>query len=177
MEAMMVLAEVQHRTSAEGQDHPRPLEPRWWYPPSTMEGQAVAQPHPQLQLAPVFVQTEMVHQLETLLAVLPPLPLPPVVRLLTSRSAPSSSSAAQPQIDNDMNTWMGMQILYLCPKKKKKKKKTEMKISEDKAAAYLMDEGQISPKLHAEMQARIDQIRLSSSEEEGMGPSDADGQR
>jgi hypothetical protein len=77
-----------------------------------------------------------------------------------------------------MNAWTGMQVLYLClkknkkKKKKKKKKKTAVEISKDEAAGYLMDEGQISPKLHAEMQARMDQMRLLSSEEEGMGPSD-----
>jgi hypothetical protein len=41
-EAMTALAEVQCRTSAEEQDHPRPLEPRWWYPLLTMEGREVA---------------------------------------------------------------------------------------------------------------------------------------
>jgi hypothetical protein len=110
-----------------------------------------------------------------LAALLPP-PQLPVVRLLTSGSAPSSSSsAAQPQIDNNMNTWMGMQVLYLHPKKKKKKKKKKKlaaEISKDEAATYLMDEGQISPELHTNMQVRIDQMRLLSSEEEGMGPSD-----
>jgi hypothetical protein len=35
-----------------------------------------------------------------------------------------------------------------------------------------MDEGQILSELHAEMQARIDQMRLPLSEEEGMGPLD-----
>jgi hypothetical protein len=82
-----------------------------------------------------------------LAAPLPP-PLPSVVRLPTSGSAPSSSSsAAQPQINNDMNAWRGMQVLYLHPKKnkkKKKKKKMAAEISEDEAATYLMDEGQIS---------------------------------
>jgi hypothetical protein len=43
---------------------------------------------------------------------------------------------------------MGTQVLYLCPKKKKK---SAVEISEDDAAAYLMDEGQILPKLHAKM--------------------------
>jgi hypothetical protein len=114
----------------------------------------------------------MVHQQETPFAALPPLPLLLVVRLLTSGLAPSSlSSAAQLQIDNDMNAWMGMQVLYLCPKKKKKKK-TAAEISKDEAAAYLMDEGQISPKLHTKMQVRIDQMSLPLSEEEGMGPLD-----
>jgi hypothetical protein len=55
----------------------------------------------------------------------------------------------------------------------KKKKKLVVEISKDEAAAYLMDEGQISPELHAKMQVRIDQMRLLLSEEEGMGPSDA----
>jgi hypothetical protein len=171
-EAMTALAEIQCRTSAEGQDHPRPLEPRWWYPPSTVEGWVVAQPPPQLLPAPVPVWTEMVHQWETLLAAVAPPPLPPVVRLPTSGSAPSlSSSAAQLQINDNMNAWTGMQVLYLCPKKKKKKK-TAAEISEDEAAAYLTDEGQILPELHIEMQVRIDQMRLPSSEEEGMGPLD-----
>jgi hypothetical protein len=108
------------------------------------------------------------------LAVLLPPPLLPVVRLPTSGSVPSlSSSAAQPQINDDMNVWMGTQVLYLCPKKKKKKKsKMAAEISEDEAATYLMDEGQILPELHTKMQVRIDQMRLLSSEEEAMGPSD-----
>jgi hypothetical protein len=31
-EAMMALAEAQHRTSNDEQDRPQALEPRWWYP-------------------------------------------------------------------------------------------------------------------------------------------------
>jgi hypothetical protein len=41
-EAMMALAEVQHRTSNDEQDQPQALEPRWWYPPTevTRRGRA-----------------------------------------------------------------------------------------------------------------------------------------
>jgi hypothetical protein len=113
-----------------------------------MKGWVVAQPPPQLQPASMLVWTEVVHQWDTLLAAVAVAPLPPVVRLLTSGLAPSSlSSAAELQIDDDMNAWMGMQVLYLCPKKKKKKKKSKMaaEISEDEAATYLTDEGRYHP--------------------------------
>jgi hypothetical protein len=75
------------------------------------------------------------------------LPLPPVVRLPTSGLAPSSSSSvAQLWINDNMNAWMGMQVLYLHPKKKKKKKsKMVVEISKDEATTYLTDEGRYCP--------------------------------
>jgi hypothetical protein len=39
-EAMQALANAQQGTSQEEQDRPRPIEPRWWYPPQWTEGTA-----------------------------------------------------------------------------------------------------------------------------------------
>jgi hypothetical protein len=50
-EAMQALANAQQGTSQEEQDRPRPIEPRWWYPPQWTEGTATTPLHTQQQHA------------------------------------------------------------------------------------------------------------------------------
>jgi hypothetical protein len=127
MEAMQALANDQQGTSQEEQDRPRPIEPRWWYPPQWTEGTATMpldtqQQHAQQVHATIVPFTPMAQRLGTL-------------RTLAPEWVPIPESATAVAYDG----WTGMQMIYLCPKKKKRK--PHLKKKEDTDQSSDVDDG------------------------------------
>jgi hypothetical protein len=125
-EAMSALANTQQGTSQDEQDRPQPLEPRWWYPPQWKERAEDIPPrindqlHTPQMYATIVPTTLVFNALRITQEVVPEQALiPPMATTVVN------------------DGWMGMQTIYLHPKKKKKKPRLKKKEDTDESSDVL----------------------------------------
>jgi hypothetical protein len=121
-EAMQALVNAQQGTSQEEQDRPRPIEPRWWYPPQWTEGTAT-----------MLLDTQQQHAQQVHATIVP-------FALMAQRSGTLRTSAPEwAQIPESAmavayDGWTGTQTIYLRPKKKKRKPRLKKKEDTDESS-------------------------------------------
>jgi hypothetical protein len=121
-EAMQALANAQQGTSQEEQDRPRPIEPRWWYPPQWTEG-----------MATMLLDTQQQHAQQVHATIVPFAPIAQRSGTLRT-SAPEWAQIPELATVVAYDGWTGTQTIYLHPKKKKRKPCSKKKEDTDESS-------------------------------------------
>jgi hypothetical protein len=121
-EAMQALANAQRGTSQEEQDRPRPIEPRWWYPPQWTEGTATTP-----------LDTQQQHAQQVHATIVPFAPMDQRSGTLRT-SAPERAQIPESATAVAYDGWTGTQTIYLRPKKKKRKPRSKKKEDTDESS-------------------------------------------
>jgi hypothetical protein len=123
-EAMQALANAQRGTSQEEQDRPRPIEPRWWYPPQWTEG-----------MATMPLDTQQQHAQQVHATIVPFAPMDQRSGTLRT-SAPEQAQIPELATVVAYDGWTGTQTIYLRPKKKKRKPHSKKKEDTDESSDH-----------------------------------------
>jgi hypothetical protein len=159
-EAMTALANAQQGTSQDEQDRPRPIEPRWWYPPQWIERTAEVPPN----------TSNTQHTRPTYATIVPTAPVfqaPTVPRVAAPEGAQIPPSATAVVYDG----WTGTQTIYLHPKTKRRKPRSRKKEDTDESSD--VDDGGWTRQREANLaNLSQDQQRVPEGTQEEGEPSD-----
>ena len=122
-EAMAALVNAQQGTSQDDQDRPRPLEPRWWYPPQMTE--RTTEPPTR-----AVVQTHAPITHATIVPFSPVRQTPRATQTVAPVAAPIPPTAVA--VAND--GWSNTQTIYLRPKTKRRKPRSKKKEDTDESS-------------------------------------------